>query len=138
MTTDESLDLGWLLTSFTARVPDVLDAVAVSADGLLIAMSDRMHRATADQFAAVASGLTSLTQGAARVFEGGDVRQVLVEMDHGYLFITSISDGSCLAVAATSECDIGLVGYEMAMLVSRCERALTPELVSSLQAALPR
>lgn len=131
-------NLNWLLTNFVTRVPGVHDAVAVSSDGLLIAMSDHMGRDTADQLAAVASGLSSLTQGAARVFQGGSVRQVIVEMEFGFLFVTAISDGSCLSVGASEECDIGLVGYEMALLVSRCEAVLTPELVAELQAALPR
>lgn len=131
-------NLNWLLSNFVTRVPGVNTSVAVSSDGLLIAMSDHMMRDTADQLAAVASGLSSLTQGAARCFDGGNVRQVIVEMEAGFIFVTSISDGSCLAVEATEECDIGLVGYEMAVLVSRCEAVLTPELVAELQAALPR
>ena len=40
----------------------------------------------------------------------------------------ALSDGSCLAVLATLDSDIGLVGYEMAMLVARCGDVLTPAL----------
>jgi len=49
-------------------------------------------------------------------------------MDRGYLFIMSVSDGSCLAVLASGTCDIGLVGYEMTVLVERVGLQLTPEL----------
>jgi len=35
-------------------------------------------------------------------------------------------------------CDIGLVGYEMALLVSRTGDVLTPSLRAELQASLPR
>jgi uncharacterized protein len=59
-------------------------------------------------------------------------------MEHGFLFVMSISDGSCLAVLASRSCDIGLVGYEMALLVSRAGEVLTPALRSEMQAALPR
>ena len=55
-----------------------------------------------DQLAAVTSGLTSLTQGAARVFEGGAVTQTVVEMQRGLLIIMAISDGSSLAVLAAA------------------------------------
>ena len=42
-------------------------------------------------------------------------------------------------VATTARpCDVGLVGYEMAVLVEKCASALTPGLVSELQTALPR
>src|SRR4029453_14724884 len=40
-------------------------------------------------------------------------------MEKGFLFVMSVSDGSCLAVLASPSCDIGLVGYEMALLVAR-------------------
>ena len=75
----------------------------------------------------MASGLSSLTQGAARVFEGGAVLQTVVEMEGGLLLSMAISNGSSLAVLASSDCDMGLVAYEMTLLVERVGRALTPE-----------
>ena len=38
----------------------------------------------------------------------------------------SISDGSSFAVLAARACDVGQVGYEMALLVDRVGDALTP------------
>jgi predicted regulator of Ras-like GTPase activity (Roadblock/LC7/MglB family) len=119
-------------------VPGVAHAVVVSADGLLLSASNRLPLDRADQLAAVASGLSSLTQGAARCFGGGAVNQTVVEMEKGFLFVMSVSDGSCLAVLASPSCDIGLVGYEMALLVARTGDVLTPALRAELQAALPR
>jgi predicted regulator of Ras-like GTPase activity (Roadblock/LC7/MglB family) len=124
MTTTQ--DLGWLLANFADRVPGVAHAVAVSADGLLLASSRDLPRDRADQLAAIASGLVSLTQGAARCFEGGAVLQTVVEMDNGFLFLMSISDGSSFGVLASRSCDVGQVGYEMALLVDRVGDALTP------------
>ncbi len=131
-------NLNWLITNFVDRVPGVAHTIVVSSDGLLLAVSEGFPRDRADQLAAVASGLTSLTQGASRVFEGGTVTQTVVEMERGFLFIMSISDGSCLAVLASTACDIGLVGYEMALLVERAGEVLTPALRVELQGALPR
>jgi predicted regulator of Ras-like GTPase activity (Roadblock/LC7/MglB family) len=54
------------------------------------------------------------------------VRQTIVEMAGGYLFVTSIADGSALTVFADVNCDIGMVGYEMTMLVNRVGQLLTP------------
>ena len=129
---------GWLVTNFAERVPGVAHAIVVSADGLLLTSSDRLPRDRADQLAAVASGLTSLTQGAARCFEAGNVVQTVIEMERGFLFLMSISDGSCLAVLAATSCDVGLVGYEMALLVERTGDVLTPAVRNELQAVLPR
>jgi uncharacterized protein len=134
----EAQNINWLINNVVDNVPGVAHVIVVSADGLLLAVSSGLPRDRADQLAAVASGLSSLTQGAARVFEGGDVKQTIVEMEHGFLFVMSISDGSCLAVLASRSCDIGLVGYEMALLVSRAGEVLTPALRSEMQAALPR
>jgi uncharacterized protein len=119
-------DLNWLITSFADQVPDVAHAVVVSADGLALAISEGFPEDRADQLAAVTSGLTSLTQGAARLFEGGMVVETVVEMQAGLLVIMAISDGASLAVLAASACDLGLLAYEMTLLVERAGRVLTP------------
>ncbi|OEV06093.1 roadblock/LC7 domain-containing protein [Streptomyces oceani] len=129
-------NLNWLITSFVENTPGVSHAVVVSADGLLLSLSEGFPRDRADQLAAVASGLTSLTAGSSRIFEGGAVNQTVVEMERGFLFIMSISDGSALAVLAHPEADIGLVGYEMALLVDRAGTVLTPDLRAELQGSL--
>jgi uncharacterized protein len=134
----EAQNLNWLVSNFAKSVPGAAHAIVLSADGLLMAVSERLDRARADQLAAVASGLASLTQGADRIFGGGKVTQTVVEMENGFLFVMSVSDGSCLAVLAAPSCDIGLIGYEMALLVARTGEVLTPELRAELQAALPR
>jgi predicted regulator of Ras-like GTPase activity (Roadblock/LC7/MglB family) len=127
-------DLTWLATSFAQRIAGVSDVLVLSTDGLVLARSDGLRRDTAETLAAVTSGLASLTAGAARHLNAGLVNQVIVEMDGGYLFVTTISEGSCLAVMAAAECDIGLIGYEMSMLVSRLGQVLTPSLRSELSA----
>ena len=119
-------DLNWLITNFVERVPDVAHAVVVSSDGLPLAFSAGFPQERADQLAAVTSGMTSLTQGASRVFEGGPVTQTIVEMRQGLLLVMAISDGSSLAVLCSADCDIGLVAYEMALLVERVGQAFTP------------
>jgi predicted regulator of Ras-like GTPase activity (Roadblock/LC7/MglB family) len=126
---------GWLVTNFAERVPGVAHAVVVSADGLLLTASARLPRDRADQLAAVASGMVSLTQGAARCFEAGAVRETVVEMERGVLLLMAVSDGSSLAILAAPNCDIGQVAYEMALLVERVGQMLTPELRAELQGA---
>jgi len=134
----EAQSVNWLVSSFVRRLPGVAHAIVVSSDGLLMAVSERLDRARADQLAAVASGLASLTQGASRCFGGGKVNQTVVEMDKGFLLVMSIGDGSVAAALAAPTVDIGLVGYEMAMLAAQCGEVLTPGLRAELRAALPR
>ena len=122
----EASDFNWLVGNFANRTPGVAHAIVVSADGLPVAVSDLLDRPKADQLAAIASGLASLTQGGARCMEGGLVKQTVVEMDRGLLVVMAISDGSCLAVLAASSCDVGVVAYEMTVLVNRTGESLRP------------
>lgn len=129
---------GWLVDNFVDRVPGVAHAVVVSTDGILLAHSCGLPRERADQLAAIASGLVGLAVGAARCFEAGALVQTVVEMERGIMLIMSITDGSSLAVLASSSCDIGLVGYEMTLLADRAGQLLNPELRAQLQRNLPR
>ena len=114
---DNSLD--WLVSNFAREVGGVSHAILVSVDGLLIAASERLPKERADQLAAVSSGLASLSNGAAQLFDGGQVLQSVVEMQNGYLLLMQVGDGSHLATLASTSCDIGQIGYEMAVLVER-------------------
>ena len=40
-------------------------------------------------------------------------------MEDAFLFVTAAGLGACLAVLAASDADLGLIAYEMAMLVVR-------------------
>ena len=119
-------DLDWLITDFTARVADVAHAVVVSADGVPLAVSERIPPFFAEQLAAITAGLVSLTQGAARIFAAGQPTQALVEMEGGLLLVKAISDGSSVAVLASPECDTDLVAYEMTRMVEAVGEVLTP------------
>ncbi|MGH3715958.1 MAG: roadblock/LC7 domain-containing protein [Micromonosporaceae bacterium] len=113
------VDLTWLLDDLVARVADADAAVVLSADGLLMAASRALQPDDAEHLAAVAAGFQSLSRGAGRRFGGGAVRQTIIEMESAFLFVTAAGRGACLAVLSAAESDIGLIAYEMAMLVKR-------------------
>ncbi len=124
---------GWLLNSFVTDTSGVTDAVAVSTDGLLISMSNSLDLTAAERVAAMISGFMSLGQGAAYTFDFGELSQIIVAMDGGYLFVSAISGGSCLGVVADHTCDIGLVGHHTRILVERVGTVLTPALIAELR-----
>lgn len=126
----------WLLEQFATNTAGVLEATAVSSDGFLLASSSGLERQNVEQLAAVTAGLASLTRGAAELFSMQRVEQVLVEMTLGHMFVSTISDGSSLTVLADKRADLGLVGYEMALMVDRIGSVLTPELVQYLKNTL--
>jgi predicted regulator of Ras-like GTPase activity (Roadblock/LC7/MglB family) len=111
--------LDWLLDDLVGRVGPLAKAVILSSDGMALAASATLHRDDAEHLAALAAGLMSLARGAGCHFAGGHVRQTVIEMESGFLLVTAAGNGTCLAVIAGPGCDIGLVAYEMAIMVRR-------------------
>jgi predicted regulator of Ras-like GTPase activity (Roadblock/LC7/MglB family) len=144
----EARNLHWLLTNLVEEVPGILSVAVVSSDGLLLLSSDpgqnAEHPAAAPKgpkgssadLATIVSGLGSLTVGAAKLMDGGPVKQTVVAMEEGSLFVMSVSDGSLLGVHATPDCDMSVVAYHMALFVGRAGHVLTPELRSELRQSL--
>lgn len=125
---------GWLVNNFVDNTPGVAHAVVVSVDGLLLTASARLPTERAEQMAAITAGIVSLNMGAAKVLGAESVVRTVVEMDAGALLLTSIRDGSCLAVLAVRDCDIAQVAYEMTVLVDQVGQILTPQLRAALAA----
>jgi predicted regulator of Ras-like GTPase activity (Roadblock/LC7/MglB family) len=124
---NRSGELDWLLDELTQQVAHIRHAVVLSNDGLAVGSSSGLRREDAEHLAAVASGFHSLAKGAARHFDAGHVRQTMVELDGGFLFVAAAGEGSCLAVLAGAAGDVGLIAYEMARLVKRVgEHLSTP------------
>jgi hypothetical protein len=136
MTTTDTERFAFLLNNFVAETVGIEDALAVSADGIRLTMSDGLPDATADQFGAIASGLASLTLGAARCFAEDRVHRVIIEMERSYLLIVNMTHGAVLGVLARKEADIGLVAYEMTLFAERAGRVLTPALIAELKNTL--
>jgi predicted regulator of Ras-like GTPase activity (Roadblock/LC7/MglB family) len=120
-----NVDLTWLLDDLVGRVKQAEHAVVLSVDGLLKASSHGLSKDDGEHLAAIASGIQSLARGAGNRFKGGAVQQVIVEMASQFLLITAAGHGACLAVLASEDADLGLIAYEMAMLVTRADRFLT-------------
>jgi predicted regulator of Ras-like GTPase activity (Roadblock/LC7/MglB family) len=147
----EARNLHWLLTNLVEEVPGLLSVAVVSSDGLLLLSSDpgrnaearEAHserpqgpRGSAADLATIVSGIGSLTIGAAKLMEFGGVKQTMVAMDEGSLFVMSISDGSLLGVHGSPDCDMSVVAYHMALFVGRAGHVLTPELRGELRKSL--
>ncbi|MER7759417.1 roadblock/LC7 domain-containing protein [Streptomyces sp. NPDC097619] len=145
----QARNLQWLLTDLVEEVPGLISVAVVSSDGLLLLSSDpgladapkkesRGPRGASADLATIVSGLGSLTHGAAQLMEAGGVKQTMVSMEHGSVFVMSISDGSLLGVHATPDCDMSVVAYHMALFVGRAGHVLTPEVRSELRQSMER
>ncbi|UYM25174.1 roadblock/LC7 domain-containing protein [Streptomyces albus] len=144
----EARNLHWLLTNLVEEVPGLNSVAVVSSDGLMLLSSDpgRNEPATREaqpgpkgssaDLATIVSGVGSLTIGASKLMEVSNVKQTMVAMEEGSLFVMSISDGSLLGVHATPDCDMSIVAYHMALFVGRAGHVLTPELRSELRQSM--
>ncbi|MFD7662173.1 roadblock/LC7 domain-containing protein [Streptomyces sp. NPDC059788] len=151
----EARNLHWLLTNLVDEVPGIRSVAVVSSDGLLLLSSDPAAgaaaapaapsgrpgmpagpRGSSADLATIVSGLASLTTGAAKLMDGGTVKQTMVAMDEGSLFVMAVSDGSLLGVHAAPDCDMSVIAYHMALFVGRAGHVLTPELRSELRKSM--
>lgn len=129
----EAQQFNWLLRQFAVNTPEVVYAIAVSSDGLLIAMSEAVDRADADRLAAITSAIVSLAQGAARVYDLGSPNKVIIDLDRGYLLVSAISAGSTLGVLASRSANLGNLAYEMALFANRAGAVISPQLIEELK-----
>ncbi|KFF95240.1 roadblock/LC7 domain-containing protein [Streptomyces europaeiscabiei] len=111
--------LDQLLTGLVDRVAEVDHAVVLSEDGLVVSKSTAFLRDDAERLAATASGLMSLSKGVSMDFRGGPVRQLLIEMGNAFLILTNAGPGANLAVLTRQGADVGVVAYQMNMLVKK-------------------
>lgn len=123
--TASSADLTWLLDELIERTGEARHGIVLSTDGLLLAASRDLSTADAEHLSAVAAGIQSLARGVSQRFGGGKVRQTIIEMRQAYLLVTVAGQGACLAVLCDEGADVGLVAYEMALMVARVGHILT-------------
>jgi uncharacterized protein len=129
----EAQNFNWLVTRFAQETAGVVAAIAVSSDGLLIAMSNDLERASADRLAAIGSAMLSLANGVSECYPLGDPDKVVIELAQGYLLVCTISVGCALGVLATKQASLGTVAFEMAQFANRASGALTPRLIEELK-----
>ena len=123
----------WLVDRFADSTAGVIAAIAVSADGLLIAMSNALERASGDRLAAIASATLGLAKGVSESHPLGAPDKVIIELEHGYLLVCTISIGCSLGVLASKPASLGSIAYEMAMFANRASTVLTPQLIEELK-----
>ena len=122
--TDTAGQLGWLLDNLVDQVEHVQQALILSRDGLMVAASQGLTPEDSEHLSALAAGIQSLARGTGRQFRGGEVRQTIIEMEFAFLFVIAAGRGTCLAVLTSAEPNVGLIAYEMAMLVRRMGKYL--------------
>jgi predicted regulator of Ras-like GTPase activity (Roadblock/LC7/MglB family) len=112
-------DLNWLLDDLMTRAVGAQHAVVLSTDGLCVGRSGSLNREDGEHLSAMASAFQSLARGVGRHFNAGQVRQTVVELDRAFLVVTAAGSGACLALVANEDADIGMIAYEMNLMVKK-------------------
>jgi predicted regulator of Ras-like GTPase activity (Roadblock/LC7/MglB family) len=122
-----------MLEAFVDGTPGVEGVLLVSSDSMLVAACVRLDRASTESVAASVAALVSLGRGAAAALEGEHLETVVVELRGATVLVTPVSDASSIAVLARSDCDLGVVTFELTRLVERARSVLSPAMVAQLR-----
>ena len=129
MSTMTRPELRWdfLLDQLCAQSAGISHAIAVSADGLLLASSRDLPRDNADQLSACTSGLASLCNGTAELMNAGRVDHTVIRMEEGLVLVMAVGIGSLLTVLAHKNADLAQVAFDTAQLIERAGATFVPD-----------
>jgi uncharacterized protein len=118
--------LATALDDFIRSSPDVEAAAVVSFDGLTMAsaLPDDLEE---DRLGAMSAALLSLGEQAALGLGRGQLNQVFVEGEHGFVFLMSARDQAVLAAIARRTAKIGFMLFEMRRAADSIGTILTPD-----------
>jgi hypothetical protein len=133
---ENAQDFTWLLAKFAQETAGVVDVIAVSSDGLLMATAADADRASSDRLSAIVSGMVSLAAGAGTSYGLGALNKVIVDAEGGYLVVMAMGAGALLGVVADRAASLGTVAYEMAVFTNRIDGILNPQLINELKNAV--
>ncbi|MBB4909128.1 roadblock/LC7 domain-containing protein [Actinophytocola algeriensis] len=97
------VDVDRLVDDLADVVHGVVRAVACTADGTPLATSAGLPPAQASRLAALAAGIAGLAAGTAAVLGATRVHCTTIEMAQGALVLTTLPDGTHLAVLTIRE-----------------------------------
>lgn len=100
------------LDRFVAVSPEVEAAAIVSSDGLPMASALPPH-VEEDRLAAMSAALLTLGERAAAGFGKGDLGQVFVEGQGGYVVLMAAGPDAVLVAVTSASAKVGLVLFEM-------------------------
>jgi predicted regulator of Ras-like GTPase activity (Roadblock/LC7/MglB family) len=120
------------LDDFLSVSPDVEAAAVVSADGLPMASALPPH-VEEDRLAAMSAALLTLGERAATGLGKGDLAQVFVEGEGGYVLLMAAGPSAVLVAITSGAAKVGLVLFEMRKAAARVQEIMDLETVTPRQ-----
>ncbi|GAA4776116.1 roadblock/LC7 domain-containing protein [Streptomyces sp. C10-9-1] len=121
MNSRETGDTAWVLDPIL-EIPHVRAAVLLTRDGLVSGFSAALSQDSADRVAAIVSTVQGACRTAAAAFAdapAAQLRQVVVESDHGYILVAPTDHGTCVAAYGGPEVRLDLLGHRVHSQVAR-------------------
>ena len=118
--------LAEVLDEFLGDAPEIQAAAVVSVDGLPMA-SALPPDVEEDRLAAMSAALHTLGERAASGLGKGDLAQVFVEAEDGYVVLMAAGEGAVLVTVADREAKAGLVIFEMRKTATRVAEIMNGE-----------
>jgi hypothetical protein len=101
-----------LLKSLEASTPDIEASAVVSVDGLMIA-SALPRDVEEDRVAAMSAAMLSLGERTASELARGELSEVYVKGEHGYVVLMASGENAVLTAMARKDAKLGLVFLDM-------------------------
>ncbi|MCZ4118290.1 roadblock/LC7 domain-containing protein [Streptomyces sp. H39-S7] len=121
MTSREAGDTAWVLDPIL-EIPHVRAAVLLTRDGLVSGFSAELSQATAERTAAITSTVQGACRAAAAAFadrNDAQIRQIVIESDHGYILVAPTTHGTVVAAFGDPEVRLDLLAHRVHSQVAR-------------------
>jgi len=112
MTKSRSEQMVDRLRALQAAAPDIEASAMVSVDGLIMA-SALPQAVEEDRVSAMSAAMLSLGERIAGELGRGDLEQVYIKGDAGFIVLTSVGSEAVLTALARQEAKLGLIFLEM-------------------------
>jgi len=110
-----------LLRQMQAASPDIEASAVVSVDGLIMA-SALPAEVEEDRVSAMSAAMLSLGERIAGELGRGDLEQVYIHGDSGYVLVTAVGKEAVLTALARENAKLGLVFLEMRRAAEQLEQ----------------
>ncbi len=100
------------LRQLQASTPDIEASALVSVDGLIMA-SALPEGVEDDRVSAMSAAMLSLGERIAQELQRGELEQVYIKGDDGYVILTAVGEEAVLTALVRPEAKLGLVFLEM-------------------------
>ena len=123
MASSRSKQLVEELKNLQVSSPDIQASAIVSADGLIIA-SALPHNVEEDRVSAMSAAMLSLGERISIELRRGDLDQVYIRGDNGYVMLVAVGEDAVLTILAGVNAKLGLVFLDIKRTAEALEKLI--------------